>query len=180
MGQGQRVSKKLLIHCPSEVLVHSQQQDRNKWQKLHQGGRTRIILGKWVELNREQRNIWLETRSQESEEKAEGREEITLQFLCQHLPNAGTWGRAGRSQWPKENTEGRGGRDWLDQGDNNVHVKGKWLWQSTGTDLGPDDKEVRPKYKKWEEAADISGWDLEYHVPLKKKTCQDWRHKKKL
>lgn len=116
MGQEKRVSKKLLIQCPSEVLVHSQQQDRNKWQKLHQGGRTRIILGKWVELNREQRNIWLETRSQESEEKAEGREEITLQFLCQHLPNAGTWGRAGRSQWPKENTEGRGGRDWLDQG----------------------------------------------------------------
>lgn len=45
-AHGSRVEgAKETVHCPSELLVHSQQQERNKGKKLHQGGGTKIILG---------------------------------------------------------------------------------------------------------------------------------------
>lgn len=57
-AHGSRVEgAKETVPCPSELLVHSQQQERNKGKKLRQGGRTKIILEKWVEFNGEQRNI---------------------------------------------------------------------------------------------------------------------------
>lgn len=71
-------------------------------QDQNQTGETGLCL----EVNGEQRGIWLETGSQEMEEKTEGREGGSCQCHWQPVPNAGVCGGAGRSPWPKESMKG--------------------------------------------------------------------------